>query len=303
MTNGWIERTEARCPVADDILVEVRYANTGVSIGEARTFAWQARGSGMVVAYRVLDEAPKTVDWIEFGGGGSPVRWGTAVEVRLRDGCVKQHSASAFSWVWAGKDSDIVAYRVLEEHLKEADGWVKCGGGSCPLEQVDEIEVRLCDGCLERRFAGGFRWSREDRNSNRNPPPSGAGEAQVRNFDTGATRSPDSERIDPEGFLSPIVIERFCEYMAKHRRQPDGALRASDNWQKGLPLETYAKGLQRHQLHAWTRHRGFEVRDPQAAESIEEDLCAILFNASGYLFELLKDKRRETVALDLKGLR
>lgn len=112
----------------------------------------------------------------------------------------------------------------------------------------------------------------------------------VRSFSTGATRSSEQGRYDPEGFLSPIVIERFCEYMHKHRQLPDGSLRASDNWQRGMPRETYLKGMWRHFLHLWTRHRGFEVRDYKAAGNIEEDLCALMFNVQGYLFEVLKSK-------------
>jgi len=109
----------------------------------------------------------------------------------------------------------------------------------------------------------------------------------LRQFATGATRSADTGRYDPEGFLSPAVLERFCEYMHKHRHQADGSLRASDNWQKGIPLDAYMKGAWRHFLHAWTRHRHLEVRDPGAAADLEEDLCALLFNVQGYLHELL----------------
>ena len=117
-------------------------------------------------------------------------------------------------------------------------------------------------------------------------------ESTVRKFDTGATRSADAGRPDPEGFMSPIVIERFCDYMNKNRVQPDGSVRSSDNWQKGIPLDSYIKGLWRHFMHCWTRHRGYAVQDLQASANIEEDLCAIIFNASGYLFELLKDQRK-----------
>lgn len=116
--------------------------------------------------------------------------------------------------------------------------------------------------------------------------------SEVRRFETGATRSVDVGRIDPEAYLSPIVIERFCEYMQKHQRQSDGALRSGDNWQKGMTRESFMKGMWRHFLHLWTRHRGYAVADPKAAENIEEDLCAILFNAQGMLFELLKERRR-----------
>lgn len=112
----------------------------------------------------------------------------------------------------------------------------------------------------------------------------------MREFETGATRNADADRIDPEGFLSPLVIERFCEYMAENRLQADGSIRDSDNWQKGIPLAVYMKGLWRHFLHLWTRHRGFAVNDPKAAVDIERDLCAVIFNAQGYLHELLKAK-------------
>lgn len=110
----------------------------------------------------------------------------------------------------------------------------------------------------------------------------------VRQFDTGATRSSDAGRYDPEGFLSPIAIERFSQYMAKHQRQPDGSVRTSDNWQKGIPLSAYMKGGWRHFLHLWTRHRGYPVQDPMAAANVEEDLCALLFNVHGMLHEVVK---------------
>jgi hypothetical protein len=115
---------------------------------------------------------------------------------------------------------------------------------------------------------------------------------KVRKFETGATRSSDAGRYDPEGFLSPIVIERYCEYMNAHRVQPDGSVRASDNWTKGIPQTTYVKGMWRHFLHLWTRFRGYKVQDPLSTQSMEEDLCAIMFNAQGLLFEILKDKRK-----------
>ncbi|MCE5283118.1 MAG: hypothetical protein LLG93_13555 [Deltaproteobacteria bacterium] len=130
---------------------------------------------------------------------------------------------------------------------------------------------------------------------------SGKPEQLVRSFNTGATRSADAGRYDPEGFLSPIVIERYCEYMNANRVQPDGSVRDSDNWQKGIPLAAYAKGMGRHHLHFWTRHRGYQVMDEKAAKDLEEDLCAIIFNASGYLFELLK-RKQERQAPPLRSL-
>lgn len=121
----------------------------------------------------------------------------------------------------------------------------------------------------------------------------GSAQSLVRIFESGATRSPDVGRYDPEGYLSPIVLERFSEYMNAHRVQSDGSLRDSDNWQRGMTRDSYMKGLWRHLLHLWTRHRGYKVMDPKAAADAEEDLCALLFNVQGMLFEILKDKRRD----------
>jgi hypothetical protein len=107
----------------------------------------------------------------------------------------------------------------------------------------------------------------------------------MREFDTGATRDTDESKLDYEGFLSPIVLQRYAEYLHKHRVQSDGRARDSDNWQKGIPLDVYMKSNCRHFIDAWKWHRGFVGRD-----SLEEALCAILFNTQGYLYELLKDK-------------
>jgi hypothetical protein len=112
----------------------------------------------------------------------------------------------------------------------------------------------------------------------------------MRSFDTGAIRSEDAERDDPEGFFSPLVLDRYCEYLTKHRKLPDGTMRESDNWQKGMTLQSYMKGAWRHFMHWWTRHRGWPVRDPKAAENIEEDICALIFNAQGYLHETIRKR-------------
>lgn len=125
---------------------------------------------------------------------------------------------------------------------------------------------------------------------------------KMRDFQTGATRSSDAGRYDPEGFLSPIALERFCEYMNKHRVQADGGLRDSDNWQKGMPLATYMKGMWRHFLHLWQRHRGWTVTDAKAAADAEEDLCALMFNVQGMLHEMVK-ARRANEGLDRPGER
>jgi len=109
---------------------------------------------------------------------------------------------------------------------------------------------------------------------------------KIRYFKTGATRDIDIDKYDYEGFLSPRVIERFGEYMDKHRKQLDGNLRDSDNWQKGMPKNAYIKSGLRHFMDWWKEHRGLSSR-----EGIEDALCAIMFNTMGYLHEILKEKQ------------
>ena len=109
---------------------------------------------------------------------------------------------------------------------------------------------------------------------------------EVRTFETGATRDNDLGKPDYEGFFSPIVIARFGEYMEKHRTQPDGTRRASDNWQRGIPKDQYLKSKLRHDLDVWLIHRGYPARD-----SLQDALCACIFNCMGYLFEDLMEER------------
>lgn len=108
---------------------------------------------------------------------------------------------------------------------------------------------------------------------------------EIRQFDTGATRDTDNGKYDYEGFLSPLVLERYGEYMNKHRKQSDGNLRDSDNWQKGIPKTAYMKSGFRHFVDWWKEHRNITTKD-----GIEEALCALMFNTMGYLHEYLKEK-------------
>jgi len=109
---------------------------------------------------------------------------------------------------------------------------------------------------------------------------------QIRTFDTGATRDTDEGKLDYEGFLSPLVLRRYAEYMHSHRIQSDGELRPSDNWQKGIPLEAYMKSGWRHFMDWWMWHR--DVDNTASQETTEDAICALIFNASGYLHELLQ---------------
>lgn len=107
----------------------------------------------------------------------------------------------------------------------------------------------------------------------------------MRTFETGATRDDDATKIDYEGFLSPVVLERFGQYMTEHRFQADGQIRDSDNWQKGIPQDVYIKSLFRHFMDLWKFNRGGAVG---SVKEVEDAACAIMFNIMGWLHEFLK---------------
>jgi len=106
----------------------------------------------------------------------------------------------------------------------------------------------------------------------------------MRTFETGATRDSDNQKLDYEGFLSPFAMKRYAEYLHEHRRQADGEYRDSDNWQKGIPKDVYMKSMFRHFVDIWTLHRDGCI----SSVSRQEALCAVIFNAMGYLHELEK---------------
>lgn len=108
----------------------------------------------------------------------------------------------------------------------------------------------------------------------------------MREFDSGATRDSDDTKLDFEGFLSPLVLERYAEYMHSHRIQADGKERASDNWAKGIPTSAYMSSAWRHFFDWWKEHRGYASKD-----GIEIAICALIFNCMGYLHEILKEKK------------
>ena len=112
----------------------------------------------------------------------------------------------------------------------------------------------------------------------------------MREFDTGATRDSDDTKLDFEGFLSPLVMERYAQYLHEHRLQADGEMRDSDNWQKGIPLPVYMKSAWRHFFLWWKLHRVMvrgESLTTACAKEFEDTICAVLFNGQGYLHEWL----------------
>jgi hypothetical protein len=121
--------------------------------------------------------------------------------------------------------------------------------------------------------------------------------AKIQKFTTGATRSADEHKFDYEGFVNPEVLHRYGRYMHEHRKQRNGQLRDSDNWQKGIPLTNYVKSLVRHVIDLWRLHRGYIVINPDTNKqhTADELCCAIMFNSMGYLkeFTALPKKRRQ----------
>lgn len=113
----------------------------------------------------------------------------------------------------------------------------------------------------------------------------------MRYFNTGATRDTADGKIDPEGYLSPLVIKRFSEYMLENQVQADGKIRPSDNWQKHFGdqhFDVCMKSMWRHLLDVWMEHRGLKSR-----EGMEKALMGTLFNVMAYADKYLKDKENE----------
>ncbi|MCP1937364.1 MULTISPECIES: hypothetical protein [Bradyrhizobium] len=113
----------------------------------------------------------------------------------------------------------------------------------------------------------------------------------TRTFKTGATRDSDDSKLDYEGFLSPLVLERYAQHMHAARKMPDGTVRESDNWARGIGRGVYMKSLWRHFMGVWKNYRGLPVTEVvggvTVVKDLETELCALIFNASGMLHEVL----------------
>lgn len=121
----------------------------------------------------------------------------------------------------------------------------------------------------------------------------------MRTFATGATRDTAEDKLDYEGFLSPLSLEAFAQYLHFHRIQSDGTPRDSDNWQRGIPQDTYMKSLWRHFVDLWKAYRtatGWRFRTPITDVEVRAQrmgmiwaLAALMFNVQGLMHELLRD--------------
>ncbi len=112
----------------------------------------------------------------------------------------------------------------------------------------------------------------------------------MRKFGSGATRNNVEGRLNYVKALSPIVLERYVQYLNAHRKQADGTLRDFDNWKKGIPTNVYFEGLGRHFIALWLLTDGYPAEDNKGPVNMEDTLAAIIFNSMGWLHEILKEK-------------
>ena len=111
----------------------------------------------------------------------------------------------------------------------------------------------------------------------------------MREFETGATRNNDQERVDWVKMLSLPAMFEYARYMSRHRLQTDGKLREFDNWKGadkkgGFPLDEVVESLMRHTLDLAALQNG-DV--PMRPCDTREACCAIIFNAMAYLHTIL----------------
>jgi len=105
----------------------------------------------------------------------------------------------------------------------------------------------------------------------------------MRTFDTGATRDTTEGKLDIHRFLDRKVLLRYCGYLNDHRMQSDGQLREPDNYKKGIGQDVYMASMTRHFFSVWG---GFEE-----GKIDQDELCALMFNVMGMLFEEMRDGR------------
>lgn len=105
----------------------------------------------------------------------------------------------------------------------------------------------------------------------------------MREFNTGATRNDNSNQLDLEAYIHPLLLTTFGKYMFKHAKQADGTMRAGDNWQKGMPISSYIESKVRHDTDVW-----LEFRDCDSRDGIMEGLCGSFFNLQGIIVKLVQ---------------
>ncbi len=124
----------------------------------------------------------------------------------------------------------------------------------------------------------------------------------LRTFGTGAIRDDDHDKLQFTRCLSPLVLERYAEFIRKHNSIEGGKKRREDNWKKGFTRKTYLESKGRHFILTWKIEEGY-IEDLDD-EQIIESLCAEFFNTNGYLHTLLVkklEKEKEKVETEKKS--
>lgn len=115
----------------------------------------------------------------------------------------------------------------------------------------------------------------------------------IRKFQTGATRGTAEGKLDFEGALSPLVLQKFVEFMRENTIASDGSRRSADNWQKRFGdehLSICMKSAWRHFFDFWKEHRGYSSED-----GIEHAICALMFNVMAYYHVWILENNKEKV--------
>ena len=168
------------------------------------------------------------------------------------------------------------------------------------MVDTDMPAVEHIPGELDKIEAGVERVTAALREKSCTGDAEGAGEQtlssgpSLRTFASGAARDTDKGKLDYEGFLAAITKKRFAEYMHKNRNvgqceQFPNGFRPSDNWQLGLDPKETLKSLIRHVEDV---HLIIDGWPEEARESLQDALCAIIFNAQALLLDDLKQTRR-----------
>lgn len=114
---------------------------------------------------------------------------------------------------------------------------------------------------------------------------------KLRQFKTGATRNNADNKLDYEGFINPIVEWAFAQYMHKHRLLEDGTMRASDNWQLGIPQQELMKSAHRHWQDLRLIQRDYTVGENGKVVSKLDALLGLKFNVDAMIFDELKNNK------------
>lgn len=104
-------------------------------------------------------------------------------------------------------------------------------------------------------------------------------------FESGATRNRKENELRYDGFVSPLALQLFAEYMHENRLTADGSVRDPDNWQKGIPDTSYVDSLLRHVIDIWMIYRGWESKARDGGDK-RKAIAGAMFNVQGLAHNL-----------------